>query len=224
MGLFDFFKKKEERVVGTTKSYVESDNRGTRIQDMKGYQAFLGEQMMSFTKGSLPFVKYTFDTLEAANDALLKQPFIHRAADSGLLVCSELLRFGVYRDEIPNDPEYGKFNAIIAGKGFTKAMYDKMCSICTEAGATRYGGIEPKNETEMKMNETAKKTAGNPKNVIFDKKDIQGNKTYFWYDAPSKTDTLAFLDTQTVIQPLHHVVVYTPEGNFGKDKDGGYEC
>ena len=140
MGLFDFFKKKEERVVETTKSYVESNNRGTRIQDMKGYRAFLMQQFMN----SAPFVQYSFNTKEDAETALLKLPFIHRAKDSNCLICLELFSFGVYRDEIPNDPEYGKFNAIIAGKGFTRAMYDKMCSICTEAGATRYGGIEPK--------------------------------------------------------------------------------
>jgi len=131
MGLFDFFKKKES---------VESDNRGTRIQDMNGYQGFLMQQIMN----SAPFVQYTFDTAEAANAALLKLPFIHRAKDSNCLICSELFSFGVYRDENPNDPEYGKFNAIVAGKGFTRAMYNQMCSVCVEAGATKYGGIEPK--------------------------------------------------------------------------------
>jgi len=95
MGLFDFLKKKEERVVETSKSYLESDNRGTRIRDMKGYQSFLGQQFMN----SAPFVQYTFN----------------------------------------------------------------------------------------------------------------------------KADALAFLDTQIVTQPLHYVVAYTSEGNFGKDKDGGYE-
>jgi len=140
MGLFDFFKKKEGRTLESTKSYRESDNRGTRIQDMKGYQGFLMQQIMN----SVPFVQYSFNTKEDADAALLELPFIYRAKDSNSLICLELFSFGVYRDENPNDPEYGKFNAIIAGKGFTKAMYDKMCTICSEAGATRYGGIEPK--------------------------------------------------------------------------------
>jgi len=220
MGLFDFIKKKEGKVVETLKSYVESDNRGTRIQDMNGYKGFLMQQFMN----SAPFVQYTFDTAEDANSALLKLPFIHRAKDSNRLICSELFSFGVYRDEIPSDPEYGKFNAIIAGKGFTRVMYDQMCSICTEAGATKYGGIEPKMEAATKTNATTTKTPGDSKKVIFAEKAIRGNKTYFYYDAPSKADALVFLDTQTVTQPLHYVVVYTPEGNFGKDKDGGYEC
>ena len=197
---------------------VESDNRGTRIQDMNGYKLFLGEQMMSLMGDSRPFVQYTFDTAEAANNALLKLPYIHRATDSGLLVCSELLSFGVYRDENTSDREYGKYNAIIAGKGFTKAMYDQMCLICTEAGATKYGGIEPKIEDKTKTEAT-----GNSQKVIFTEKIIRGNKTYFCYNAPSKADALAFLDTQKVTQPLHYVAVYTPEGKFGKDKDGGYE-
>jgi len=67
------------------------------------------------------------------------------------------------------------------------------------------------------------KAIGNPQKVIFVEKAIRGNKTYFCYDAPSKADALAFLDTQIVTQPLHYVAVYTPEGKFGKDKDGGYE-
>ena len=223
MGLLNFFKKKEERVVETSKSYIESDNRGTRIQDMHGYRLFLSEQMMSLMNDSRPFVQYTFETAEAANNVLLKLPYIHRATDSGRLICSECLSFGVYRDENPNDPEYGKFNAIIAGKGFTKAMYDQMCSICTEAGATRYGGIEPKIEDETKTNATTTKATGDPKKVIFAEKAIRGNNTYFCHDAPSKADALAFLEAQIVTQPLHYVVVYTPEGNFGKDKEGGYE-
>jgi len=186
---------------------------------MNGYKAFLGEQMIS----SRPFVQYTFDTAEAANDALLKLPFIHRATDSGRLICLELLNFGVYRDEHPGDPEYGKFNAIVAGKGFTLAMYKSMCSICEEAGATKYGGIEPKIEDETKTNETTTKMTGNPKKVAFTEKAIRGNKTYFCYNAPSKADALAFLDTQSVTQPLHYVMVYTPEGKFGKDINGGFE-
>jgi len=78
--------------------------------------------------------------------------------------------------------------------------------------------IEPK-----KTNATTTKATGNPKKVIFAEKVIRDNKTYFRYNAPSKADALAFLDTQIVTQPLHYVVVYTSEGNFGKDKDGGYE-
>ena len=137
MGIFsNLFGKKEK-----AKSYVESDNMGTRIQDMKSYQGFL---MQQFTSGA-PFVQFTFETAEAATEALLKLPFIHRAADSNRLICSEPFSFGVYRDEVPNDPEFGKYNAIVAGKGFTLAMYNQMCSICKEAGASKYGGIEPKN-------------------------------------------------------------------------------
>ena len=69
-----------------------------------------------------------------------------------------------------------------------------------------------------------KKNKITAKNVVFVEEVIKGKYTYFVYKAASKKDALVFLDTKTVSQPLHYIVVYTPEGNFGKDKDGGYEC
>jgi len=115
-------------------------NRGTRIYDMESYRQFLMQQFMN----SDPFVQYSFDTKESAEAALLELPFINREQSTGLLACSEMFTFGVYRDENTSDPEFGKYNAIVAGKSFSKVQYDKMCSICESAGASKYGGIEPR--------------------------------------------------------------------------------
>jgi hypothetical protein len=43
------------------------------------------------------------------------------------------------------------------------------------------------------------------------------------YSAPEKADAIAFLEEQTVTHPSFFVVVETPDGNFGKDKDGIYQ-
>jgi len=59
--------------------------------------------------------------------------------------------------------------------------------------------------------------------AVFVEDAIRGNRTYHVYNAASKSDALEFLDTQTVTEPLHYIAVYTPEGKYGKDINGGYE-
>ena len=59
--------------------------------------------------------------------------------------------------------------------------------------------------------------------VVFVEKTIKDKHTYFVHKAATKADALAFLATKTVTEPLQYIVVYTPEGKFGKDINGGYE-
>jgi len=69
----------------------------------------------------------------------------------------------------------------------------------------------------------AKPPVVNQNNVNFIRKGKEGNNIWVVYKAPSKTDAMAFLSKQMINQPCYYVVVETPEGNFGRDKDGVYQ-
>ncbi len=50
-----------------------------------------------------------------------------------------------------------------------------------------------------------------------------GNGTkYEMYKSTSAEEARKFLETKTVTQPMYYVIVETPEGNWGKDKEGLY--
>ena len=61
-----------------------------------------------------------------------------------------------------------------------------------------------------------------PAEVKFVREDCDDTSVWQVYSAPNKSAALAFLSEQTVTRSLFYVVVETPEGNFGKDKDGIY--
>ena len=59
--------------------------------------------------------------------------------------------------------------------------------------------------------------------VVFLREDKDNTNIWVVYQAPSKADATDFLSTQNITRPAYYVVVETPEGNFGKDKDGLYQ-
>jgi len=62
----------------------------------------------------------------------------------------------------------------------------------------------------------------NRRKVVFIREDKDNNNIWVVYKAPTKVDAMAFLSKITVDQPFYFVVVETPEGNYGRDKDGIY--
>ncbi|MDR3217661.1 MAG: hypothetical protein LBU22_01555, partial [Dysgonamonadaceae bacterium] len=56
--------------------------------------------------------------------------------------------------------------------------------------------------------------------VTFVSESKDDSSVWMVYTAPSKADAMDFLSQQDIDKPLYYVVVETPEGNFGKDKDG----
>jgi hypothetical protein len=53
-------------------------------------------------------------------------------------------------------------------------------------------------------------------------KEVKGQYTYEYYGATSADEARLFLSSREVTQPLYYVHVETPEGVWGKDKDGLY--
>jgi len=63
----------------------------------------------------------------------------------------------------------------------------------------------------------------NRRKVVFIREDKDDINIWVIYKAPTKVDAMAFLSKITVDQPSYFVVVETPEGNYGRDKDGIYQ-
>jgi hypothetical protein len=69
-----------------------------------------------------------------------------------------------------------------------------------------------------------RKLFGRQGKVKFIEKTVKkGIYTYETYEAATKADALAFLETVEVDKDFHYIVVLTPEGNWGKDRRGIYE-
>ena len=61
------------------------------------------------------------------------------------------------------------------------------------------------------------------KKIVYLREDKADNNVWIVYKAPTKADAIEFLNKQRIARPSYYVVVETPEGNFGKDKDGYYQ-
>ena len=61
------------------------------------------------------------------------------------------------------------------------------------------------------------------KKVVFLREDRDNNNIWIIYNAPTKAIAMMFLSRQRIERPAYFVIVETPEGNFGKDKDGIYQ-
>src|SRR5262245_1704346 len=96
--------------------YVEADNRGTRHDSWGLASSYWTARLHSLKKG--PFVLYTFDKEADARSALLELPCIH-AADTGRLICTEVLIFGAY--PAPG----GGFEAVLCGDDLTVDLWEQ---------------------------------------------------------------------------------------------------
>ena len=205
----------------TTRNYLEKDNLGTR-QDTEGKANAYWTTRASMSEKP-PFTLFTFTSASDAEKALLALPFIHKAKDTGNLICLEILIFGYYKTK------EGEYEAIICGKSLTKKDFD-----LTERAFENHGGKLKNNlkpldnntkqiENKKEENITKEKDNGNPNNVRFNKKYQEGLFTYECYRGNNKADAMAFLKDKNVSESLYYIIVETPEGNFGRDKGGIYE-
>ena len=216
------------------KIYKSSDNSGTYYTDHRKVDAAWQAQGMMLGKGNKvdlnvvyadkvvnkeviskgsPFICYTFTTEEAARKGLSSLSFIKIASDTNEFISLETLEFGCY-DTGTN----GLWEVIMWGESFTYDMFEESNTKLSEAGGNKKGDRKPAENTLSKpkaSNITGKTT--------YVRKDVKGPNTYEIYKAPSKAAGLEFLKMKTVTKSLYYVIVETPEGNWGKDKDGIYK-
>ena len=76
-----------------TNQYYERDNRGTRQDTEEDALAYWLRERPGL-KERPPFILYKFKSSYDAEKALLTLPFIHKAADTGRLICERIMAFG----------------------------------------------------------------------------------------------------------------------------------
>lgn len=220
MGIFGFLKKdkkdKKSAAPGQ-KLYYERDNMGTRQETIGQANAYwLGERFKMPKKP--PFTLFTMPSAKAAEDALLEMPFIHKAADTGKLICDRIMTFGYYAVTM-NGQLTGEYEALITGFDFTLDEFNK-----AEDAFKRYGG-KCKNHDAPDASVKAPAKAGNASKLRH-KETVKGNdgvSVYEVYTGPDKASASAFLKTKPVTRKFYYIVVETPEGNFGRDINGFYQ-
>ena len=192
-------------------AYMEKDNVGTRQDSLEKANAYwLGTRLQMTDKP--PFSLYVFKSATDAENALLELPFIHKAKDTGNLICEKVLEFGYYKVEADN------YEAIITGFDYTLDDFNK-----AEESFKKHNGVLKNN---LEPTDNANKTAsvgGDKNNVKFRETITENQFTYECYDGKTKADAMAFLKDKEVNKGLYYVCVYTPEGNFGRDINGIYE-
>ena len=135
----------------TTRNYLEKDNLGTRQDTVEKANAYWTLRVTMSEKP--PFTLFTFTSASDAEQTLLELPFIHKAKDSGKLICRETYIFGYYKTK---EEEY---EAIICGKSLTKEDFD-----LTEKAFKNHGG-KLKNKKIKYGKNGSKRTNENKKNV-----------------------------------------------------------
>ena len=194
-----------------TKLYYERDNRGTRQDTEEDALAYWLRERPGL-KERPPFVLYKFKSYYDAEKALLTLPFIHKAADTGRLICDRIMAFGCYLSSS------GFYEALIAGSDLSLQEFQAIEYVFQMNGGILKNHLEP-----SASNKNSNYSSGNKMSVRFKEKYTKGNFTYEIYQANSRADAQAFLGDRVVTQKFYYVVVETPEGNFGRDNVGMYQ-
>ncbi len=202
---------------------AEADNIGTRQDSMQKAETYWMVRQMKPQKE--PYLLYSFPSENAARDALLELPCIHIAKDTNKLICTVALTYGYY------DSGNGSFEAIVAGMDLHTELFE------TSRNSFRKHGGKPCGEGELAPAPTANITTASlpaaekppPKSKVkFVKKYTQPNRlgttcTYEIYRASDAESAKEFLQSKPAPKPLYYLVVETPHGTYGRDKDGIYK-
>jgi hypothetical protein len=209
--------------------FVESDNVGT-LQDTlgKAESYWLARQ---FKERKEPYLLYWFASEAAARRALLGLPFVHGAHDTGSLICTKALSYGYY------DAGDGRFEAILAGWELDLTLFTQAKEHFSACGGAPQGDGQLSPNAAPQESKKSKEHMTRPCGTIvsddngtvkFVKKYQQPNTlgttcTYRIYRATDSQAAKQFLQKNPVPRPLHYIVVETPQGNWGRDKDGIYQ-
>ncbi len=226
---------------------AEVDNMGTRQDTAQKANTYWNIRQMKPQKE--PYLLYWFPGEKSARAALLELPCIHIAKDTNKLICTEVLTYGYY---CTDDTGEGSFEAIVAGMELDTELFETARNSFRKHGGKPCGDGElapaataptrRKPATDKKpppkslwarmlglFRSGSASAAGTAKsNVKFVKKYTQPNRlgtncTYEIYRAPDAESAKDFLQGKPTPKPLYYLVVETPHGNYGRDKDGIYK-
>jgi hypothetical protein len=210
----------------------ERDNVGTRYETQEKVDSFWIPYIMNRPK--FPFIFYDMRERTDAINAMLSLPPIKTGLDSGKLISTEVLQFGVY----PN--ERGGWGFFLAGEQITLALYEAAIASCEKYNGTNLRVSDPPKDIGTIAPSPSKPTSTS---VTFDWEEkvdmlkqlkargitIAGGvpsapaATKRHYKAPNKDAALRFLKETPVDKPFYYLIVHTPDGVFGRDKDGIFE-
>ena len=222
-----------------TPGLSERDNIGTRYETQGKVEVFWAPY--TFGRPSFPYIFYDMPSKKDAIDAMLSLPPFKIAADSGKLISTEILQFGVYPAE--RDGVFTVWGFFIAGDQITLDLYNAAIASCE-----KYNGTNPRvsNPPEASAAVSAAVSPASSKadlaSATFDReekvdtmKHMQSRGMTFTgpgaptetsfatmrhYKAPDKETALAFLKANPVHEALLYIVVHTPNGDFRRDIDG----
>ena len=210
-----FGKKKEDRTArkGNNQPVLtEKDNVGTRQETLD--QAIAYWNMRNMRQKFDPFVLYVFTKEADARDSLLDLDCIHKAHDTGKIICTEPLIFGYYRTESEH------YEAIIAGENLTHELWQKAKDIFEKHGGRRKNDQEPEKQTLTKTTKAKELTD----KVKLIRKYMERNGSYYEvYKCDDAELAKDFLMTKSVNKQQYYIVVETPMGNWGMDIKGLYK-
>ncbi len=202
---------------GSEPKLTEADNIGTRHDNMQKASAF----WLAYNSRSRvePHLLYSFQHENDARQALLSLDYIHQAQDTGKLICTKPIVFGVYGDA------EASFEAVLCGKALALEQWQNAKAIFE-----KHGGIL---KSEEKPTKTDDSVSQKKEDVALDQVKFKSEQskpgafgtmnTYVVYTAPNSATAQAFLEEQKVTENFYYIVVETPEGNYGRDLEGIYQ-
>ncbi|HVL86575.1 MAG TPA: hypothetical protein VM681_01005 [Candidatus Thermoplasmatota archaeon] len=209
--------KSESAEQRTPGEFLERDNVGTRQDTDEKSSAYWINRNAS--QKFEPYILHAFPTEGAAREALLEVPCIHEAKDTGALVCTETLTFGVYRFS-----QDGTFHAILAGEDLTVETFEAAKAAFAKHGGRPFRTGEQAPTKRVSPRPRAAKSRGSVRFVREERQDRGGiEMIYRIHEAPDAATAQAFLQQNPVTQPLVYLVVETPEGNYCRDVQGMYK-
>ncbi len=195
-----------------TGSFYEKDNRAFRIQRLSQANDFWNDYEK--WRPQMSFLRYVFDTQLQAVEALLSIACIHRAVDTGHLICTEPITLGCYR--IID----GRFEAFLAGEKLTYRIWSE----ATEKFSSHHGQYRDQLKPETKKRFKFQRSA--TEQVVFKKEYYQINLTdtkYYQIFEASNTQTawtFLLLRENEITDRNRYIHVETPEGTICRDVSG----
>jgi hypothetical protein len=202
--------------------FRERDNVGTRCETEDRGNTYFATL---FQKDPEPILFYFFDTKEKATEALSAVSCMAVAKDSGKLISTEILTFGVFPAVDHDDSR--TWGALLAGNSLTNDLWSEARE-CLKMHGGRMRREDKPDKATLKQQASTGRTNKDGTSAVTFVEDIDlarqggvGSKKI--YKAPDKESALEFLKSQDTSRPYFYVEIETPSGWVGKDKDGIYE-
>jgi hypothetical protein len=211
------------RVTTTSEeTYREQDNLGTRHETYQEASTFWAVNMHQDIG---PYLVYVFDKEADARRAMLDIGCFHQAADTGNLICTEVLTYGCYAA-----PD-GTWEAEILGKDLSHDLWTAAKeSFRKHGGHLKYDAGALKSESEPERSETESRSdQSRTSQVTFVREvkqtsQVNGQEmTYRIHTGPDAEAAKDFLKDHPVTKKMYYILVETPDGTYGRDVDGIYQ-